>query len=123
MHCTLWTCLDILTACLVLVQYQAAPGLLHFRALKHLVGYLRLHPDLPMTFNRSSVAKEVSAMNFDLLDPEDLADHVGSAFVKIVPATPNPTLMLDSLVAIISSSPYLHKRPLRVIYHPFDGRS
>jgi hypothetical protein len=30
MHCALWTCLDILTACLVLAQYQAAPGLLHF---------------------------------------------------------------------------------------------
>jgi hypothetical protein len=37
MHCALWTHLDILTACLVLVQYQASPGSLHFRALKHLV--------------------------------------------------------------------------------------
>jgi hypothetical protein len=34
----------------VLAQYQAALGLLHFCALKHLVGYLHLHPDLPMTF-------------------------------------------------------------------------
>jgi hypothetical protein len=40
MHCALWTRLDILTACLTLAQYQAAPGELHFRALKHLVGYL-----------------------------------------------------------------------------------
>jgi hypothetical protein len=37
MNCTLWTRLDILTACLTLAQYQAAPGELHFCALKHLV--------------------------------------------------------------------------------------
>jgi hypothetical protein len=88
MHCALWTRLDILTACLVLAQYQAAPGLLHFRALKHLAGYLRLHPDLPMTFNRSSIEKEVSAINFELLDPE-LKSHAGVAFIEIIPATVN----------------------------------
>jgi hypothetical protein len=88
MHCALWTRLDILTACLVLAQYQAAPGLLHFRALKHLVGYLRLHPDLPMTFNRATSAKEVSSINFDLLDP-NINAHVGSAFVEVIPTTPN----------------------------------
>jgi hypothetical protein len=30
MHCALWTHLDILAACLVLAQYQASPGSLHF---------------------------------------------------------------------------------------------
>jgi hypothetical protein len=69
---------------------QLRGGLLHFRALKHLAGYLRLHPDLPMTFNRLTLAKEVSAINFDLLYP-DLAAHVGSAFVEIIPATYNPS--------------------------------
>jgi hypothetical protein len=43
-----------------------------------------------MTFNRSTLAKEVSAINFDLLDP-DLAAHFGSAFVEIIPATYNPS--------------------------------
>jgi hypothetical protein len=70
MHCALWTRLDILTACLVLAQYQASPGNLHFRALKHLVGYLRLHPDIPLSFNRATTVKEVSAINFELLDPD-----------------------------------------------------
>jgi hypothetical protein len=70
MHCALWMRLDILTACLTLAQYQAAPGKLHFRALKHLVGYLRLHPDIPLTFNRAMVIKDVSAINFELLEPD-----------------------------------------------------
>jgi hypothetical protein len=78
MHCALWTRLDILTACLVPAQYQAAPGLLHFCVLKHLAGYLRRHPDLPMTFKLSTVAKDVAAINFVLIDP-DLAAHVSSA--------------------------------------------
>ena len=69
MHIALWTRLDILTACLILAQYQAAPGALHFKALKHLCGYLRLHPDLPLTFNRSTTAKEVASINFELLEP------------------------------------------------------
>jgi hypothetical protein len=51
MHYALWTRLDILMACLVLAQCQAAPGALHFCALKHLVGYLQLHPDIPLTFD------------------------------------------------------------------------
>jgi hypothetical protein len=51
MHCALRTRLDILIACLVLAQYQASPGSLHFRALKHLVGYLRLHPDIRHSSN------------------------------------------------------------------------
>jgi hypothetical protein len=66
----LWTRLDILTACLTLAQDQAAPGELHFRALKHLVGYLQLHPDIPQTFNRATVVKEVSAFNYELLEPD-----------------------------------------------------
>jgi hypothetical protein len=95
MHCALWNRLDILTACLVLAQYQAAPGLLHFRALKHLVGYLGLHPDLPMTFNRATTAKDVSAINFELLSPDVNAHHVGSAFVEVIPLNHNPSHFLD----------------------------
>jgi hypothetical protein len=68
MHCALWTRLDILTACLTLAQYQAAPGELHFCALKHVVDYLRLHPDIPLTFNRATVVKEVNAINYELLE-------------------------------------------------------
>jgi hypothetical protein len=43
-----------------------------------MVGYLCLHPDLPMTFNQATVPKEVSSINFELLDPElvHLLDNV-----------------------------------------------
>jgi hypothetical protein len=88
MHCALWTRLDILTACLTLVQYQAAPGKLHFRALKHLVGYLRLHPDIPLTFNRATNVKDISAINFELLEP-DLEAQVSSAFIQMAPPAHN----------------------------------
>jgi hypothetical protein len=70
MHCALWTRLDILTACLTLAQYQAAQWELHFCALKHLVGYLQLHPDIPLTFNRATVVKEVNTITFDFLEPD-----------------------------------------------------
>jgi hypothetical protein len=88
MHCALWTRLDILTACLVLAQYQASPGSLHFRALKHLVGYLRLHPDIPLTFNRSTITKEISAINFAILDPPIIA-QVNALIIDIVPTQAN----------------------------------
>jgi hypothetical protein len=95
MHCALWTWLDILTACLVLAQYQAAPGLLRFRALKHLVGYLCLHPDLPMTFNQATTARDVSAIDFKLLSLDAKEHHVGSAFVEVIPSNHNPSHDLD----------------------------
>ena len=88
MHCALWTRLDILTACLILAQYQAALGALHFCAPKHLVGYLRLHPDLPLTFNRSSVAKDIASINFELLEP-DLEAHVNGLSIDIAPTSFN----------------------------------
>jgi hypothetical protein len=70
MHCALWTWLDILTTCLTFAQYQAAPGELHFRVLKHLVGYLRLHSDIRLTFIQATISKTVQALNFKLLEPE-----------------------------------------------------
>ena len=107
MHCALWTRLDILTACLVLAQYQSAPGTLHFRALKHLVGYIRLHPDIPLTVNQSSIAKDVQSINFELLDPT-IQHQVGSLLLlkSHPPASMyHLTLILkDSAAATISFS-------------------
>jgi hypothetical protein len=89
MHCALWTRLDILTACLVLAQYQSAPGSLHFRALKHLVGYLRLHPDLPLVFKRSNIHQDVSSINFSLLDAPNRDQSVSAFHIDVIPTGPN----------------------------------
>jgi hypothetical protein len=87
MHCPLWTRLDILTACLVLAQYQSNPGSLHFRALKHVVGYLRLHPDIPLTFQCSAAPWEISAINFSLLDsPTEEQEAQVNAFTVHLPS-------------------------------------
>jgi hypothetical protein len=88
MHCALWTRLDILTACLVLAQYQASPGSLHFQALKHLVGYLCLHPDIPLTFTCSTIPKNLSSINFYILDPP-LVAQVNLLNLEIVPTQAN----------------------------------
>jgi hypothetical protein len=88
MHCALWTRLDNLTAFLVFAQHQASPGNLHFRALKHLVGYLCLHPDIPLSFNHATVAKEISAINFELLEPETAA-NVNGILLEIGPPSHN----------------------------------
>ena len=94
MHCALWTRLDILTACLTLAQYQAQPGDLHFKALKHIVGYLRLHPDLPLTFQRSTVSKDLASINFELLEP-DLVSQVNSLNIEIIPSNFNVPVNSD----------------------------
>jgi hypothetical protein len=52
MHLALWTRLDIFTTCVQLAQYQNHPSHIHFAAVKQMVGYIRLHPDLPLTFDR-----------------------------------------------------------------------
>jgi hypothetical protein len=56
--------------------------------LKHLVGYLRLHPDIPFTFNRATNVKDISANNFELLEP-DLEAQVSSAFIQMAPPAHN----------------------------------
>jgi hypothetical protein len=72
MHLALWTRLDLFPTCVVLAQYQNHPSHIHFAAVKQLVGYLRLHPDLPLTFDRSRFnANTVGSfdMEIDQFDP------------------------------------------------------
>jgi hypothetical protein len=117
MHCALWTQLDILTACLTLAQYQAAPGELHFRVLKHLVGYLRLHPDIPLTFNQASVSKTVQAMNFELLEPDPHA-QISAVFMQFAQPTlfnashdsdPDGFTSCDNLFQLMDTTTRQHK--------------
>jgi hypothetical protein len=112
MHCALWTRLDILRACHVLAQYQASPGILHFCALKHRMGYLRLHPDILLTFNCSTIPKDISSINFSILDPP-LAAQVNLLLLKIVPARAN--LLHDSNPGSFTSCDnffLIHKAPI-----------
>jgi hypothetical protein len=52
------------------------------------VGYLRLHPDIPLTFTRSTIPKEISSINFSILDPP-LVAQVNSLNLEIVPTRAN----------------------------------
>jgi hypothetical protein len=72
MHLALWTRLDIFTTCVVLAQYQNDPSHIHFEAVKQMVGYLRLHPDLPLTFDRRCFINTVGAFDIEIaqFDPD-----------------------------------------------------
>jgi hypothetical protein len=70
MHLALWTRLDIFTTCVVLAQYQNHPSHIHFAAVKHMVGYLCLHPDIPLMFDRNRFADTVGCFDIDI-DPID----------------------------------------------------
>jgi hypothetical protein len=71
MHLALWTRLDIFTTCVVLAQYQNEPSHIHFAAVKQMVGYLRLHPDLPLTFDRTRFKDTIGSFDIEInhLDP------------------------------------------------------
>jgi hypothetical protein len=52
------------------------------------VGYLHLHPDIPLTFTHSTIPKEISSINFSILDPP-LVAQVNLLILKIVPTQAN----------------------------------
>ncbi len=54
------------TNCVVFTQYQNSPLHIHFAALKQMVGYPRLHPDLPLVFDRSRFVNNVGAFDLDI---------------------------------------------------------
>jgi hypothetical protein len=52
------------------------------------VGYLHLHPAIPLTFNRSLIPKEISLINFTILDPLIVA-QVNVLVINIIPTRAN----------------------------------
>ena len=66
MHLALWTRLDLLTSCVVLAQYQTHTAHVHFAALKHLIGYLRLNPDIPLAFDKTRFHDHISAIDLEV---------------------------------------------------------
>jgi hypothetical protein len=75
MHLALWTRLDIFTICVVLAQYQNDSSHIHFAAVKQMVGYLHLHPDLPLTFDRSRFNTTVGSFDIEIDQFDPLTIH------------------------------------------------
>jgi hypothetical protein len=66
MHLALWSRLDLLPSCVVLAQYQTHTAHLHFAALKHLIGYLRLNPDIPLAFDKVRFHDHILAIELEV---------------------------------------------------------
>jgi hypothetical protein len=85
-HLAIWTRLDILLGCVCLAQFQTNTGHAHFEALKHLIGYLRRNPNIPLTYCRQRFDASVSALDLRIncSDPQNCeilssnSYHVGS---------------------------------------------
>jgi hypothetical protein len=63
--------MELFTTWLVLAQYQNEPSHIDFAAVKKVVGYLHLHPDLPLTFDCSCFLNTVGSFDLEIdhLDP------------------------------------------------------
>jgi hypothetical protein len=93
MYIALWTRLDILPTYVTLPQYQMHTAPIHFAAMKHLVGYLRLHPDLPLVYDRTHFCNTVNSIDIEIAPTVAFspgfygpdAYHVGS--VDLLPLT------------------------------------
>jgi hypothetical protein len=78
-HITIWTRLDILLACVVLAQFQTSTGIEHFEALKHLVGYLRRNPYIPLTYCRKRVDASVLFLDIEINEIDPLQSEIFSS--------------------------------------------
>jgi hypothetical protein len=78
-HIAIWTRLDILLACVVLAQFQTSTGIEHFEALKHLVGYLRCNPDIPLTYCRKQFDSSVSFLDIEINEIYPLQSKIFSS--------------------------------------------
>jgi hypothetical protein len=78
-HLAIWTRLDILLACVVLAQFQTNTGLEHFEALKHLIGYFRRNPDIPLTYCQQRFDASVSSLDIKINVADPLNSEVFSS--------------------------------------------
>jgi hypothetical protein len=98
MHIALWTRLDILPACIFLAQYQSAPGVAHFQAVKRLTGYLRLHPDVPLAFSRRRTPAVLQSLS---LSHSDLSPK--TLLIEIMSADPTQAISFEPLSYCVMS--------------------
>jgi hypothetical protein len=79
-HLAIWTRLDILLICVVLVQFQTSTGIEHFEALKHLIGYLRRNPNVPvLTYCRQRFNASVSLLHIEISEADPMASEIFSS--------------------------------------------
>jgi hypothetical protein len=78
-HIATWTRLEILLACVALAQFQISTGIDHFEALKHLVGYLRHNPDIPLTYCRTRFDASVSFLDIVINETDPLRSKIFSS--------------------------------------------
>jgi hypothetical protein len=71
--------LDVLLACVVLAQFQTSTGIEHFEALKHLVGYLRRNPDIPLNYCRTRFDASVSFLDIVINKTDPLRSKIFSS--------------------------------------------
>jgi hypothetical protein len=129
MHIALWTRLDILPTCVALAQYQMHTSPIHFAAMKHLVGYLRLHPDLPLVYDRTRFHLAVNSLTLEIAPAQPCspgfygpeAYHVCS--VDLLPLT-HPlyvgSVSLDSTSPIVCVPPNLPNKLREPEFSPDD---
>jgi hypothetical protein len=98
-HLVIWTRLDILLACVVLAQFQTSTGVEHYEALKHLVGYLRRNPDVPLTYCRQRFDASVSLLDIQINETDPLTSEIFSSSSYHVGSVDLITRTQDLIVA------------------------
>jgi hypothetical protein len=98
-HLAIWTRLDILLACVVLAQFQTSTGVEHYEALKHLVGYLRRNPDVPLTYCRQRFDAAVSMLDVQINETDPLISEIFSSSSYHVGSVDLITRTQDLIVA------------------------
>jgi hypothetical protein len=62
-------------ACVILAQYQNEPSHIHFATIKQMVGYLCLHLNLLLAFDRSRFANTVGCFDIEINQLDPLTIH------------------------------------------------
>jgi hypothetical protein len=60
----------------VLTQFQTSTGIEHFEALKHLIGYLRPNPDVPLTYCRQRFDASVSRLDLEISEADPFRSEI-----------------------------------------------
>jgi hypothetical protein len=98
-HLAIWTRLDILLTCILLAQFQTSTGVEHFEALKHLVGYLRRNPDVPLTYCRQRFDASVPSLRIKVNETDALGSEIFSSASYHVGSVDLITRTQDLIVA------------------------
>jgi hypothetical protein len=124
----LWTGLNILPTCVALAQYQMHTAPIHFAAMKHLVGYLRLHPDLPLVYDHTRFNLAVNSLTLEIAPAQPFspgfygpkAYHVCSVDLPLTHPLYVGYVSLDSTIPIVCVPPNLPGKLREPNFSPTD---